>query len=78
MSCQLDLSIDQHGFDFVVKQFFCPFSQLAHAEEELNESKDLNAFLQDQIDEIKMQVINTSSCADLRREGRRGQYYCDL
>lgn len=34
-------------------------SQLAHCEEELNESKDLNVFLQDQIDEIKMQV-NTS------------------
>lgn len=32
-------------------------SQLANCEEELNESKDLNAFLQEQIEEIKMQVI---------------------
>lgn len=39
--------------------FFDHSSQLAHCEEELNESKDLNVFLQDQIDEIKMQV-NTS------------------
>ena len=35
-------------------RFFHP--QLAHCEEELNESKDLNAFLQEEIDEIKMQV----------------------
>ena len=37
--------------------FFHSF-QLAHCEEELNESKDLNVFLQDQIDEIKMQVTH--------------------
>lgn len=51
---------------------FVHSSQLAHCEEELNESKDLNVFLQDQIDEIKMQVILMLVLTDLGRVGRGG------
>ena len=76
----LNLSINQHRFDLVVKQFFVfHSSQLAHCEEELNESKDLNAFLQDQIDEIKMQVVKILILVlSYLGEGGGGQYYRNL